>query len=80
MSGEQTVVVTGVSTGIGFGTCKVLLSKGFRVFGTVRRKTDADRLQREFGEAFTPLIVDVTDRLAVEQAAAQVSSELALPR
>ncbi len=76
MSGEQTVVVTGVSTGIGWGTCKVLLSKGFRVFGSVRRKTDADRLRREFGEAFTPLIMDVTDRLAVEQAAAQVGAEI----
>jgi NAD(P)-dependent dehydrogenase (short-subunit alcohol dehydrogenase family) len=44
--------------------------------GSVRRKTDADRLQSEFGGAFTPLIMDVTDRLAVEQAAAQVGARL----
>jgi len=71
MSGEQSVVVTGVSTGIGFGTCKVLLSKGFRVFGSVRRKVDADRLQIEFGDAFNPLIMEVTDKQAIEQAAAR---------
>ncbi len=76
MSGEQSVVVTGVSTGIGWGSCKVLLSKGFTVFGSVRRKADADRLQGEFGDAFTPLIMDVTDKQAVEQAAARVSAEI----
>ena len=42
MSGEQTVVVTGVSTGIGWGSCKVLLSKGFTVFGSVRRARVAE--------------------------------------
>jgi NAD(P)-dependent dehydrogenase (short-subunit alcohol dehydrogenase family) len=38
-------VVTGVSTGIGWGTTKVLVSKGFRVFGSVRKQADANRLQ-----------------------------------
>ena len=76
MTGEQSVVVTGVSTGIGWGITKVLIANGFTVFGSVRQQSDADRLQREFGEAFTPLIMDVTDRQAVERAAAQVSAQL----
>jgi NAD(P)-dependent dehydrogenase (short-subunit alcohol dehydrogenase family) len=42
----------------------------------VRPQSDADRLQREFGGAFTPLIMDVTDRQAVERAAAKVSALL----
>ena len=50
-SKSKDVVVTGVSTGIGWGTTKVLVSKGFRVFGSVRKQADADRLQREFGKA-----------------------------
>jgi ribosomal protein S24E len=33
MANSKDVVVTGVSTGIGWGTTKVLISKGFRVFG-----------------------------------------------
>ena len=74
MTGEQSVVVTGVSTGIGWGITKVLIANGFTVFGSVRQQSDADRLQREFGEAFTPLIMDVTDRRAVERAAAKVSA------
>src|SRR5260370_28264715 len=76
MTGEQSVVVTGVSTGIGWGITKVLIANGFTVFGSVRQQSDADRLQREFGEAFTPVIMDVTDRQAVERAAAKVSAQL----
>jgi NAD(P)-dependent dehydrogenase (short-subunit alcohol dehydrogenase family) len=65
-----------VPTGIGWGITKVLITKGLTVFGSVRQQSDADRLQREFGEAFAPLIMDVTDRQAVERAAAQVSAQL----
>jgi NAD(P)-dependent dehydrogenase (short-subunit alcohol dehydrogenase family) len=60
MANSKDVVVTGVSTGIGWGTTKVLVSKGFRVFGSVRKQADADRLQREFGNGFVPLMMDVT--------------------
>ena len=68
------VVVTGVSTGIGRGTTKVLLSKGFRVFGSVRKQADADRLKRELGNGFVPLLMDITDADAVHQAAQKVGS------
>ena len=46
MANSKDVVVTGVSTGIGWATTKVLVSKGFRVFGSVRKQADADRLQK----------------------------------
>jgi NAD(P)-dependent dehydrogenase (short-subunit alcohol dehydrogenase family) len=61
----KAVVVTGVSTGIGWGIVKVLASKGFHVFGSVRKQADADRLKESFGKAFTPLLFDVTDEDAV---------------
>lgn len=70
------VVVTGVSSGIGWGTVKVLIGRGVRVFGSVRTQADADRLQAEFGELFTPLIFDVTDEAAVRAAAEQVRGAL----
>lgn len=72
----KTVVVTGVSTGIGWGTAEVLVQRGFKVFGTVRKQVDADRLQAEFGDAFTPLLMDVTDEAAVGRAADQVREAL----
>src|ERR1700693_4153721 len=74
MADSKDVVVTGVSTGIGWGTTKVLVSKGFRVFGSVRKQADADRLQREFGNGFVPLMMDITDAEAVHQAAQKVGS------
>src|SRR6202171_5019322 len=74
MANSKDVVVTGVSTGIGLGTIKVLVSKGFRVFGSVRQQTDADRLQSEFGNSFVPLMMDITDADAVRQAAQKVGS------
>ncbi len=70
------VVVTGASTGIGWGIAGVLVRRGFKVFGTVRKQADADRLVSEFGDALTPLLMDVTDRQAVEQAAGQVRAWL----
>ena len=76
MVNSKDVVVTGVSTGIGWGTTKVLVSKGYRVFGSVRKQADADRLQREFGNGFVPLMMDITDADAVHQAAKTVASTM----
>lgn len=72
----QSVVVTGVSTGIGWGITKVLIERGFRVFGSVRKSQDAERLSKEFGERFFPLLFDVTDEAAVQAAAQQVADQL----
>src|SRR5216684_6334908 len=72
----QSVVITGASTGIGWATAKLLLDRGFRVFGSVRKQADADRLKGEFGANFTPLIFDVTDEAAVLAAAREVRNAL----
>ena len=72
----RSVVITGASTGIGWATAKLLLERGYRVFGSVRKQADADRLRGEFGEHFTPLIFDVTDEAAVLAAARQVRQAL----
>lgn len=77
MSGAQrTAVVTGVSSGIGWGTVSVLISHGFRVYGSVRKQADAERLRTEFGGNFTPLIFDVTDERAVRAGAESVRADL----
>jgi NAD(P)-dependent dehydrogenase (short-subunit alcohol dehydrogenase family) len=72
----KSVVVTGASTGIGWGCAKVLIASGFRVFGSVRKQTDANGLSQEFGNSFTPLIFDVTDEAAVAAGAKQVETAL----
>jgi hypothetical protein len=72
----QSVVITGASTGIGWATAKLLLTRGFRVFGSVRKPADADRLKTELGANFTPLLFDVTDEAAVLAAAREVRTAL----
>ena len=73
----RSVVITGTSTGIGWGCAKVLIENGFRVFGSVRKAADAERLSLEFGDNFVPLVFDVTDEAAVNAAADQVRGQLA---
>jgi hypothetical protein len=72
----RSVVITGASTGIGWAAAKLLLARGFRVFGSVRKQADADRLKSEFGANFTPLLFDVTDEAAVLAAAREVRTAL----
>jgi NAD(P)-dependent dehydrogenase (short-subunit alcohol dehydrogenase family) len=76
MNGLRSVVVTGSSTGIGWGATKVLIEKGFRVFGSVRKPADAERLVKEFGGNFVPLLFDITDEAAVTKGADQVAAAL----
>jgi NAD(P)-dependent dehydrogenase (short-subunit alcohol dehydrogenase family) len=70
------IVITGVSTGIGFAACQVLIRHGFRVFGSVRTQADANRLREQLGASFTPLIFDVTDPGSVNEAAATVKTDI----
>ncbi len=69
----KSYVVTGASTGIGLATVELLLSKGHRVYGSVRRAQDGI-----VGfQNFRPLLFDVTDDDAIFAAAAEVRRELA---
>jgi hypothetical protein len=73
---KQSVVITGVSTGIGYATAKLLLERGFQVFGSVRSQADADRTGQEFGPDYCALIMDVTDESAVHRSAGTVRERL----
>ncbi|MCX6043798.1 MAG: SDR family oxidoreductase [Chloroflexi bacterium] len=70
------VVITGAATGIGYATARELIEHGYHVFGNVRKTADAERLQTEWGENFTPLVFDVTNAAAIEAAADQVEDAL----
>ena len=76
MAERKSVVVTGASTGIGYAIAAALGKRGIEVFGSVRKQPDGERLQRELGKTFTPLVMDVTDDEAVKAAAALVAEKL----
>jgi NAD(P)-dependent dehydrogenase (short-subunit alcohol dehydrogenase family) len=73
---SHTVLITGASSGIGYGAAKELIRRGFTVFGSVRKKQDADRVKSELGNNFIPLLFDVTDAAGIERAVETVRSQL----
>jgi NAD(P)-dependent dehydrogenase (short-subunit alcohol dehydrogenase family) len=73
MDRPKYVVITGVSTGIGYDGARYLVERGWHVFGSVRKTADAERVRAELGERFTPLLFDVTDEGAIKTAAEQVA-------
>lgn len=73
----KTVLITGVSTGIGYAAAQALLQRHYRVFGSVRKQADAERLQCELGSDFTPLIFDVTDEAGIATAVATLNESIA---
>jgi NAD(P)-dependent dehydrogenase (short-subunit alcohol dehydrogenase family) len=73
---QRTAVVTGVSTGIGRAIVNSMIDEGWRVFGSVRKQSDADSAQQALGKKFSPLIFDVTETNAVMRAAELVDKAL----
>jgi short-subunit dehydrogenase len=73
---SRTILITGVSSGIGYGTTRELIGRNYTVFGSVRKQEDARRLKTELGEKFIPLVFDVTDQLSIERAADAVKTHL----
>ena len=59
------VLITGVSTGIGFATTRYLIDAGYFVFGSVRKQPDKLRLEQEFPANFQCLTFDVNDGVAI---------------
>jgi NAD(P)-dependent dehydrogenase (short-subunit alcohol dehydrogenase family) len=72
----KNIVISGVSSGIGRATAKSLVFQGWRVFGTVRERSQAEALSREWGPSFTPLLVDVRNETAVREAAERVAQAI----
>lgn len=73
---NSTVVITGVSSGIGYATAKLLVERGFQVFGTVRSEADASRTARDFGANYCALNLDVTGEESIRQSAAIVKQKI----
>ena len=54
----DSVVITGVSTGIGLSAAEILCESGYKVFGSVRKIEDSDHLSSKYPN-FKPLVFDV---------------------
>lgn len=72
----KTVLITGVSSGIGYEVAKELVARRYQVFGSVRKQADALRVQSELGSDFAPLLFDVTDEAGIATAVSTIRESI----
>ncbi len=70
------VLITGVSSGIGYDATKYLIDQGYKVMGSVRKESDTKQLIKEFGSEYIPLLFDVTKQDQVLAARTKVQDVL----
>ncbi len=77
MTSSKTILITGCSSGIGYGTAITLKNRGHNVIATARKSSDVIRLKRE---GFTTLHLDLADsnsiQIAVKQAIALTDGKI----
>jgi NAD(P)-dependent dehydrogenase (short-subunit alcohol dehydrogenase family) len=69
----KTVFITGVSSGIGLATARLLDERGFAVFGTIRPGRDREEIARGMSDRFRPVVMELTDRSSISGAVDEVA-------
>lgn len=76
MSGPKYVLITGVSSGIGYDAVAYLIGKGYHVLGSVRKAEDVIRVSAAYPQGFTCLKFDVTNIVEIKVAFKKVAEIL----
>lgn len=69
------ILITGASAGFGEALARQLVAKGHRVIGCARRAEKLDAIAQSLGEAFFPLVMDVSDTYSIEAALAKLPAD-----
>ena len=72
----RSILVTGVSTGIGKAIAEELLNSEFIVIGSVRNIDDAKDLSEKYGKCFFPIKFDVTKKEEIEKSKIEIEKIL----
>lgn len=72
---EKIVWITGASSGIGKSLAEVFVSHGIQVAGTARRMELLNSMQRNLGDLFIPLQMDVSNRASVDKVYQRLNSD-----
>jgi NAD(P)-dependent dehydrogenase (short-subunit alcohol dehydrogenase family) len=74
---QRIVVITGASSGIGWSSVARMRRGGWKVFATVRKESDRDKLRADFPENVYPVLMDVENEASIAAAARDIDSQLA---
>ena len=69
------VLITGASAGFGKALAERLVAKGHRVIGCARRLDKLNALADTLGEAFLPVVMDVSDTASIPQIIADLPDD-----
>ena len=72
----RSILITGVSTGIGRAIAEELLNSDFIVIGSVRNLKDADNLKEKYKGSFFPVKFDVTKKEEIEKSKIEIEKIL----
>jgi len=72
---KKIVWITGTSSGIGKSLAEIFSSNGVLVAGTARRKELLSDIQRNLGELFIPIQMDITNKAKVTEVYSALSAE-----
>lgn len=64
---NKIAIVTGASSGLGASTATALISQGSKVYGLARNANKLSILHDKLGENFVPIVMDVSDEVAIKQ-------------
>jgi len=70
---QETVLITGASTGIGFSTAIYLDNLGYKVYAGVRKDEDKENLIANSINGLIPVMLDVCDRGSIENTLAIIN-------
>ncbi len=76
---SKVAIVTGASSGIGRTFSESLIHKGAKVYGLARSTDKLEAIQKELGDSFIPVTLDITDSSAVDAWVQKTFSEKHLP-
>ena len=72
---NKVAIVTGASSGLGVDFSRLLIEKGAIVYGFARSSDKLDALQKELGDLFHPVTIDVRDEAGIKESVGSVVDE-----
>lgn len=70
------ILITGASAGFGEVMAKTFIQAGYSVIGSARRMDKLTALQKQLGEHFYPLMMDMNDENSIKSALSQITQPI----